>query len=215
MDNYEKFSLHANTHFFYFHCTYYSEFHTMKTCTKCRIEKPKNDYYKCSRNKSGIISQCKSCKDKIVTAWQRKNPESKRISSLKQYYKNHEKKKALAREYKANNQDKLKQNMQAWRAGNREYTRRYYEENKAWFKTWNANRRAQIDKATVRWANFEKIKDIYEKAMKLTKETGIQHHVDHIIPINSKYVCGLHVEYNLQILTEQENLSKSNKFTPG
>jgi len=187
----------------------------VKVCTKCGVEKPRSEFYKSSRNKSGIISQCKPCKDKIVKDWEKRNPDSKRKSALNQYYKHHEKKKAKAREYKSNNQQKLKQNMKAWRAANREYTKKYYEENKAWFKTWNANRRAQINKATVRWADFEKIKSIYERAIKLTKETGVQHHVDHIIPLNSKYVCGLHVEYNLQILTESENLAKGNRFTPG
>ena len=105
--------------------------------------------------------------------------------------------------------------MKAWRAANREYIKKYYEDNKAWFKTWNAKRRAQLVNATVSWADLNKIKAIYEEAIRLTKETGIQHHVDHIIPLNSKYVCGLHVEYNLQILTEEENLTKSNRFAPG
>lgn len=80
----------------------------MRTCTKCGIEKPFSEFYKCSRNKSGIISQCKPCKDKIVNAWAERNPESRRKSSLKQYYRHHEQKKAKAREYKTNNQDKLK-----------------------------------------------------------------------------------------------------------
>lgn len=187
----------------------------MKTCTKCGIEKPKSEFHRSSKTKDGIITQCKPCKSKIIAEWYERNPGKSKQYALKSYYKYHEEKKAKSREYKASNQERLKQNMKSWRAANREYTRKYYEENKAWFKTWNANRRAQINKATVRWADFEKIKSIYERAMGLTKETGVQHHVDHIIPLNSKYVCGLHVEYNLQILTESENLAKSNRFTPG
>lgn len=55
------------------------------------------------------------------------------------------------------------------------------------------------------------IKSIYKSAKKLTIETGIKYHVDHIIPLRGKYVCGLNVPWNLQILTAIENCRKSNK----
>ncbi len=217
----------------------------MKVCSKCKIKKPFELFIKDKRKTGGIGSSCVYCekqrlqkyrennKEKLrekakiyrelnpeksaksIESWKSKNPEKAREYSLRSYYRYHEQKKAKAREYKANNQDKLKQNMKIWRAANKEYIRKYYEDNKAWFKTWNSKRRAQLIKATVSWADLNKIRDIYDRAMFLTEITGIQHHVDHIIPLNSKYVCGLHVEYNLQILTEQENLTKSNKFTPG
>jgi hypothetical protein len=62
------------------------------------------------------------------------------------------------------------------------------------------------------WANKETIDEIYKTAKKLTEETGIPHEVDHIVPVKHPLVCGLHVENNLQIITQRENQMKSNKF---
>lgn len=64
--------------------------------------------------------------------------------------------------------------------------------------------------ATPGWANKNVIKKLYEEAQQLTKETGIRHEVDHIIPIKHPMVCGLHVETNLRVISAMLNLRKSN-----
>jgi len=66
--------------------------------------------------------------------------------------------------------------------------------------------------ATPNWSEGDKIKIVYEKAKWLESLTGLKYHVDHIIPLNNKNVCGLHVWNNLQILEDKLNMSKNNKF---
>jgi len=74
-----------------------------------------------------------------------------------------------------------------------------------------AKRRSTKLIATPSWIELKMIEDLYEECRLLSIETGTQHHVDHIIPLNSNKVCGLHCLDNLQILSAKENHTKSNK----
>jgi hypothetical protein len=79
----------------------------------------------------------------------------------------------------------------------------------------NSNKPTRIDamkQATPKWANQKTIKEFYSIAKKLTENLGVPHHVDHIIPLQNEFVCGLHVENNLQILRGTDNLQKGNSF---
>ena len=75
-------------------------------------------------------------------------------------------------------------------------------------------RRARKLQATVAWADKDKIAWFYAQAKELTKFTGMVYHVDHIVPLTSKLVCGLHNEFNLQLLPGPENLRKQNRHWP-
>ena len=63
------------------------------------------------------------------------------------------------------------------------------------------------------WADVGAMAEIYRECKRL-RTLGRDYMVDHIVPISHPYVCGLHNEFNLQILTSTENLSKSNHWWP-
>lgn len=76
-------------------------------------------------------------------------------------------------------------------------------------------RRATRVSATPRWLTKEDrlaIASVYERAATLTAQTGEKHEVDHIVPLRSKVVCGLHVPWNLRVMLAYKNRAKSNSF---
>jgi 5-methylcytosine-specific restriction endonuclease McrA len=76
----------------------------------------------------------------------------------------------------------------------------------------SALRHAAKLRRTPPWADRDAIARIYDEARCLTEATGIDHHVDHAIPLRGRLVSGLHVHTNLQILTGVENSRKCNHF---
>jgi hypothetical protein len=77
-----------------------------------------------------------------------------------------------------------------------------------------SRRRAMKLCATPSWSSSKDCAAIYAKAALLTATTGVKHHVDHIVPMRSKTVCGLHVPANLQVLPAIENIVKGNRSWP-
>ncbi len=141
----------------------------------------------------------------------------RRKETNRQYYARHkERKREEKRKAYAANPEVFRRRSRKFRANNKEIVsrrlREWYLKNKEVFYSLNARRRAAAKQAFPKWANAEAIKNIYAAARDLTQRTGITHHVDHIVPLRGKTVCGLHVETNLQIVTATENLRKHNKL---
>jgi hypothetical protein len=195
--------------------TYFSTIVGKKRCSSCHSIL----YYKYFNNNSsytdGLNPYCSGCQKKLSKEYQDKtgynrkyrdlNQEAIKIQNKKWREDNKEKIKIyreLNREHKARyNRDYHFRNREVLLERKREYSKKHINEESA----RSAKRRAVKLQAMPKWADREKIKQIYA-----TRPEG--YHVDHIIPLQHPLVCGLHCEFNLQHLPAAENISKHNKF---
>lgn len=122
---------------------------------------------------------------------------------------NPEKVKESHKKYRANNKDKTKSSNKLWKVNLRKDPSRLEHFNRQKAKH-QRQRKANQRVATVSWHESEKdlINRVYGKALELGFE------VDHIVPITSKKVCGLHTWANLQLLSPELNASKRNRHWP-
>jgi hypothetical protein len=97
----------------------------------------------------------------------------------------------------------------------REYRRRYDEANKEQRNLRNLLRKRRHRQATPKWLtpeHHEQIKQIYLQAQHMSKLMGQKYVVDHQIPLKGATVCGLHVPWNLEVMTHEANCKKHNKL---
>jgi formate-dependent nitrite reductase cytochrome c552 subunit len=124
---------------------------------------------------------------------------------------------AKAKRWHATNPERSKELFQQWRAKNAEH-------DKAKSREWQlANREKTIagiaryeagkDKRTPPWADHAAIDAIYSRCREVSAETGVEHHVDHEIPLHGRRVSGLHVPANLRVIPAVDNKKKSNSFS--
>jgi len=111
--------------------------------------------------------------------------------------------------------EKILERGQKYKAANYErllaYAADYWRDHPELNRAHAAKRRAAEKRAMPIWADFDKMLAFYKEAVRLTRETGIPHHVDHIYPLQSKTVCGLHCHTNLQVVPATVNLRKKNR----
>ena len=88
----------------------------------------------------------------------------------------------------------------------------YYRSDRVKETVRETKRNDQKKLATPSWANPAILKSFYKTARDISLATGVQHHVDHVIPLQNELVCGLHCEANLRIITAADNLTKHNDF---
>lgn len=172
----------------------------MKTCTTCGTEKSFDEFHKQARGFGGVKAICKIC----TKDYRRANKDSVNMSTAKWKSSNKAHIADYNKTYRENNPDIVRIANKSWRDNNRAHK-----------TALESKRRAKQRNATPAWLTKEQeadIKAMYILAKKLEKLCNISYHVDHIVPLAGKGVCGLHVPWNLQILPASVNIVKSNKY---
>lgn len=178
----------------------------MKTCVSCKKEYPKTSEHFFYRNKlkGWLSSWCKSCRklnrvrtsERELEMQRLRRGDSKRVEGVAYF---------INRCRICSTTEMMPRTIycNTCRAEKNRNQKRY---DKALYKS-------RLRKAKPPWANAFFLREIYSLARLRTKLTGIEWHVDHIIPLSSKHVCGLHVHDNLQVIPAVSNLIKSNHYS--
>jgi|694.fasta_scaffold31908_2 hypothetical protein len=165
----------------------------LKKCWVCKQEKDTSLFGINKSKSTGFSSECRECK---------------RIKDREYVAKHREAAQKRAKEWYYNNYDyAIKRN--------RETGKLWRENNPDKNCAKSSKKRANKTQATPKWLteeHFKEINQFYTDAKELEKIFFWKQHVDHIIPLKGKTVCGLHVPWNLQILRAEVNIAKGNKY---
>lgn len=187
-----------------------------KTCKKC--------------GQSYIGERCKPCRRLRMAAHYAENRERLRAKSAAWRSANPDKVRAASAAYRTAKHEQGLAAQAAWRQAHPEKHRAWRYENAARMKElrtawWAANpeaasvyyarRRAAKKNATPSWVGeFDALVlvEAYRLARQREALTKLPWHVDHVVPLMGRRVCGLHVASNIAVIPAAQNLRKSNKW---
>jgi len=180
----------------------------LKVCGTCKEEKPLSAFYKNRSVKDGLEASCKSCRRKARKKHYQENRDVVLEKVKKYYQENRDVVLERVKKYYQENRDVVLER-------NRDVAKAWRKANLELLSAHAASRRARKKQAQPPWLTEEHINQIkveYKNSKRMKKLTGIEHHVDHIVPLAGKNVCGLHVPWNLQVIPAKHNLEKNNRF---
>jgi hypothetical protein len=150
--------------------------------------------------------------------WALKNKEKIQKKSKEHYEKNKAKKIEYQRQWREENREKHRAYSRQWQQENKEKAKerliQWYKDHPGMRAFYSSTRKKHIYQATPSWLtefDYTQIKCIYQVCSLRNNESDDSWHVDHVVPIRGKTVCGLHVPWNLRVITAKENMTKSNK----
>jgi len=170
-----------------------------KICTECKNLLPTTSFFARNQRPIGLRSECKNC----WKARRKQHLKTLRLVDLS-YWSRQAKR---TKEWRFKNPELSKMSI---RASMVKYREKYRPVKAA------KERRRQAMKllAIPKWANKKYIGLFYLHSKLESQRTGRACQVDHIVPLKSKDVCGLHCEQNLQVLFKEDNLKKRNLMWP-
>lgn len=174
-----------------------------KTCSKCGEDKELTDFTLDKRNRDGRGSYCRVCHQEYVKKYRKNNREK-----INQYQNQYKKSSKLSKEYRKKYYEENKDKISS-------YMKEYYEKNKDYFAAATNKRRATKLQATPTWItqdHLDEIQKYYAFRANVSGVVGKGYEVDHIVPLQGENVCGLHVPWNLQVITKESNRSKGNNY---
>lgn len=186
-----------------------------KNCGTCEQVKPASEFQRDKKSFDGLQGNCKSCRNASKRRQWHENREHN-LKVRKEYTEaNRDRINSKKREYYYADRENILEKQKSYTERNKEartkYRRKHYLENKHIY-TENARKRERKLSEGINTQYTDRFKEIYYVGAAISSEYNIKYQVDHIIPLTNKKVSGLNVPWNIQILTEDENRSKKNKF---
>lgn len=189
---------------------------SLMRCGICALEKPLSQFQK-RKDRPSYRPSCRSCISQAMKVWRQQNPERVKANNDKRPKKTTRanRKLGIAAVSKASYA------AQRYEMDKQRLAERYRANAAKWLKAnpdkaaaKKAERRARKLRAQPAWANKFFISEAYHLAQLRTRVTGRPWEVDHIVPLKSDIVCGLHVEHNLAVIPAVINASKGNRYWP-
>ena len=154
-----------------------------------------------------------ACVECMKIEWQQ--AAEKRADYFREYNKSEAGQQAKRKYYEANKENVIARAQARPDEDKRRYKKTHKVNNPDMYKEMTSLRRRRFRDATPKWLTENQKMEIrlkYRLAIELSRATGERHAVDHIIPLHGESVCGLHVPWNLQVLTQKDNLAKYNRL---